>query len=139
MGTKLKIKDIEGDSDAITELFKASDCQLSDYLELDNRHNISFGSLLVCITLFTISSITLWLIPDNGLKIWKVLFIFNLVSLGASIIAIQKFFKEKFITVIAITVGIVIVSLSINLITPKEAVQKIDDTLNRTNFIRNVK
>lgn len=56
MGEKIKIKDIEGDSEEVIRLFSSSDCSLSEYLNANKPIKIPLIAIGILVVVFLLST-----------------------------------------------------------------------------------
>ena len=108
MVEKIKIKDIEGPPDAITNLFKASDCSLGEYLNANKKPKIDYCVLIVTIILFLVFLSILWSLPSTFIHLcWE----------------------NVLVTIIGWITSICLFLIAVGVMTPEEAGQKITDTI----------
>lgn len=137
MSSSIKLFDlggtiIEGDSEELTKLFKANNCNLSDYLT-PSKGTPKGGKLAPVIvfgSLFVINSIFLCLWPkDNEVKI--ILSIVLLALYGVLLVCV--FLRWKWpATIIVAFIGVFFLLLSYGAITFQDAAEGIKETIDKT-------
>jgi hypothetical protein len=100
MGEKIKIKEIEGDSEALASLFSTSDCSLSEYLNVKKKPKLNCRTFIGTVVLFLIVLIALWVIPLNCIVWKKILTIVSFTLAICNIMFIQLYWKNTIVTVI---------------------------------------
>lgn len=122
----IKIKDVEGDAEAIHNLFKDSGFDWNKYLITENeKPKVHIGWLGLSIALFFIMACSIWNELLSGG--WaKVTILGTLVMLAVVVSIIQLNYNNWQISAIAGVAGIFIISIALNIYTPQEAVKKIE-------------
>lgn len=129
MGEKIKIKEIEGDSDALATFFESSDCSLGEYLNANKRPRIKLSILIMTTLAFVIISCLLWSLPVHHIICRKIFTIINFALFGATTIFLHLYWRNYFVTCIGAIIGICLFGISIDAITPQEAAQTVNDRL----------
>jgi hypothetical protein len=127
MGEKIKIKEIEGDSDALASFFAASDCSLGEYLNANKKPKIDRRTFIWTIVLFLIILIVLWSIPSSYIVCKKALTLISLALAGCSIIFIHLYWRTTIVTIIGSLIAISLFMVAIDAMTPEEVGHKIND------------
>lgn len=129
MGEKIKIKEIEGDSDALASFFASSDCSLGEYLNANKKPNIDWRILAGTVFVFLIVLSVLWTIPSENIVCKKTLTIFSLALVGCTTVFIHLFWRNIIVTFIGGLISICLFMVAIDAITPEEAGHKINDSV----------
>lgn len=129
MGERIKIKDIEGDADVLASLFASSDCSLGKYLNADKNHKIGLGVFIGFIVFSLLLLVLLWIIPATMVIMNKILIILSLASICGVVIAIHLYWEETFVTFIGLAFFVCLFLISIGAITPEEAGERINDSI----------
>lgn len=121
MGEKIRLKDLEGDSDEIAKIFNSSGCSLSDYLNISRTVDIKDWHYWGAIVGFFIASLLVWTVPME-FQIWrKLLVIVQLIVMAVCVGLTHMRYKAKLITAISIFFGALIVLITLNVLTPQQA------------------
>ena len=134
MGEKIKIRDIEGDSDALASFFKSSDCSLAEYLNIKKKPKIKLYGLGISILVFVVISCVLWSLPAE-VMIWrKTLTIINFVSYAGAVICLHLYVRNVWLTMIGVVIGLCVLGMSTNVMTTQDAVKKVEHTIERLDY-----
>ena len=128
MGEKLKIKDIEGDSEALTTFFASTDCSLAEYLNARKKPQIKVTVLACTVILYLIFTSLNWCIPDDYIVFKRILTVTGFALFGACSIFIHLYWNENIVTAIGIGVGIVLFALSLGVMSPDEGNRSVNYT-----------
>lgn len=120
MGEKIKIKDIEGDSDALISVFQATDCNLNKYLNPEHRYEIPFWVLILVFCLFVIISCVLLFTTEDCIPLRNILSIICLSLAGCTSVVVHIYWRNKTATTIATIFLISVFFLAIGATTPNE-------------------
>lgn len=123
MGEKIRIKDIEGDSDALKTLFESLDCSLADYLSAPRKSkndNLILSSFAI---LYIILLCILWNIPatDDAIVLRNCLIIISFAFAGCVTIYSYLYWKNIVATIICALFVIFLYKMAIGSTTPAEA------------------
>lgn len=123
MGEKIRLKDLEGDSEEITKVFNNAGCSLSDYLNISKRVDIKDGHYFCAILGFVLVSILTWTAPLEYLVVRKVLWIMQLAVMAVTVALTHMKFKAKTITGIALFFCAIIMLVTMDVLSPQDAGQ----------------
>lgn len=129
MGEKIKIKEIEGDSDALASFFAASDCSLGEYLNANKRPKIDYRLLIGEVILFLVFLSILWSIPSSNIVCKKICTIVSLALVGCTAIFIHLYWRNTLVTIIGGLISVCLFMVAIDAMTPEEAGRKINDSI----------
>lgn len=129
MGEKIKIKDIEGDSDALASLFAASDCSLGEYLNANKKPKIDYRIFIGTVIIFIIFLSILWVIPSTNEICKKIFTILSLALAGCTTIFIHLYWRNIVATIIGGIISVCLFMVAIDAMTPKEAGQTISNSI----------
>lgn len=121
MGEKIRLKDLEDDSDAIAKIFNSSGCSLSDYLNISKKVDIKDWHYWSAVIGFVIVSILVWTAPLEYLVWRKILLVVQIATMALCICLTHMRFKAKIITAIATFFGAIIILITLDVFTPQEA------------------
>ena len=129
MGEKIKIKDVEGDSDALASLFAASDCSLGEYLNASKKRKIKPYILIGTFVIFLICLCILWSISSDNIVCKKIFTIIDLALGGCTTIFIHLYWRNITTTIIGGVVSTCLFLVAVDAITPKDAGQTIKNSI----------
>ena len=125
---KIKIKDIEGDDKALTDLFASSDCSLAEYLNVKPVKEYPLTALIIVISLFSVCSCLLFIgLFESQSAIERVFIILEFLLLGFSILSVHLYWKNTGATIITTIVSLCIMAVSLGIWTPEEAFEKMEN------------
>ena len=84
--SKIKIKDIEGETDELVKIFSNSDCSLADYLNANKKPQINGVLFLVFVIIYIILACVLFCLPPKHELIINVLKILSFPFAGITIL-----------------------------------------------------
>lgn len=125
---KIKIKDIEGDANEITNLFKDLGCDINSYLNTSpTKDKIpNYWLIILGVTLFILSC-CVWC--DLFSPAWTKVSILGLFLLLGLIVFIVHYTYEKWpITLIPSITGLCLILVSLNVYTPQELAKRLEET-----------
>lgn len=125
MGEKIRLKELEGDSDEIAKILNNSGCSLSDYLNISRQVDIKNLHYWGCLIGFVIVSILVWTAPLEYLIWRKVLYILQLAIMALCVCLTHMRFKAKMITMIAFVFGTLIMLVTLDVFSPQDAGKEI--------------
>lgn len=129
MAKKIKIKDVEGDSEELAKFFAAADCRLQDYLDVKENPKVKGWMVIVAGVLFLILSILIWVLPPEYTIIIKVLTLTDLFTLIVETVLIQLYWDKGLVTVIFAIGAILVMLVAENVLTPQEALEQAEQKL----------
>ena len=94
MGEKIKIKDIEGDSEEVIRLFSSSDCSLSEYLNANKPIKIPLIAIGILVVVFFIINCVLWILPMEYEATRKILILASFLLGGIGTIMVHMNWKK---------------------------------------------
>lgn len=123
MGEKIRIKDIEGDSDALKTLFESLDCSLADYLNVPRRSKKDNWILPISAIFYIVFLCVLWNIPatNDAIIFRNCLAIISFTFAGCVIIYSYLCWKNIVATIICALFVIFLYKMAIGSTTPEEA------------------
>lgn len=128
---KIKIKDIEGDADALVAIFSNSDCSLADYLNANKGPKIKVGILVTTASAFFIFATILFCLPAEYIILSKVLTMFTFALAGTTILFAHLYWKNVLATIIVTVVAICLYLVSIGSMSPAEAGNKVNERIEK--------
>jgi hypothetical protein len=134
MKGKIKIRDIEGDVQQISDLCRNSGFDLNSYLNNKPRKEIiSKVWLGILISIFFVLACTVWIGAFNP-ELTKIAVLALFLILGAVVFIFYHNHENWVTTLIAGLTGLSLILLCLNVYTPKELAKKIEDqSINRLN------
>ena len=125
MGKKIKIKDLECDSEALDNLLKMSNVSIADYLNIYKNPQIDIIILLIIIAISVIIVSALWIIPYEHVNIRKVLILLSILFLGCCVVCVHLIWRSRMVTAISFLIVFCLFLVSIDAITPADAANRI--------------
>lgn len=129
MGKKIRIGDIEGDSDALTSFFATSDCSLGEYLNANKRPKMDCRLLIGEVILFLIFLSILWSTPSSSIVCKKICILVSLALVGCTPMFIHLYWRNRTVTIIGAVTSFVLFMVALDAMTPEEAGRKINDSI----------
>lgn len=133
MGEKIKIKDIEGDSEEVIRLFSSSDCSLSEYLNANKPIKIPLIAIGILVVVFFIINYVLWILPMEYEATRKILILASFLLGGIGTIMVHMNWKNFVITFVTAITALLVLTISMNIYTPEEAAKKVEKGVNMLN------
>lgn len=127
--SKIKIKDIEGETDELVKIFSNSDCSLADYLNANKKPQINGVLFLVFVIIYIILACVLFCLPPKHELIINVLKILSFPFAGITILFTHLYWRNITATVIAGLVSMCFYLVSIGTMSPEEAGLKINQKI----------
>lgn len=121
MGEKIRLKDLEGDSDELAKVFNSAGCSLSDYLNISKKVDIKDWHYWGTVVGFVLVSILVWTAPMEYMVWRKLLVIMQLAVMAICICLTHMRYKAKMITAIVTFFGTMILLITLDIITPQQA------------------
>lgn len=124
----MKIGLFEGTPDELRDACENHGFKSSDFLTTPGRFQPKIWALILLVILFAAISIILWTseLPSN---LNKALIIFNLILIVIIAIIVHLRFEKGFITTITFLGGLIILSVCLDYVTPKDAINEIKETI----------
>jgi energy-coupling factor transporter transmembrane protein EcfT len=122
----MKIKDIEGTPEEIGKLCSEHDFSLNDYLH-DKSNFKKWVVPTLSVVFFVICSI-LWTVQIPEV-LQRILFLFSLLLLGWLIAILQLKYGNTYVSFFATLFGLIMLSVSLNILTPKDAIKTLREKL----------
>lgn len=126
MGERIKIKDIEGDSEDIRDLFLSNNCNLAEYLEIPNHISFNLRWLIGCVCLYIVVLCILWNIPSDYIICYKILMLLSIALAVLSVVLVHAKYKNYALSFIAIIGVLILYLIAANIYTPEEVAKKIE-------------
>lgn len=123
----MKVKEIEGTPEEIGKICVEQNFSLHDYLH--DKPKISNWVFFTICFLFLVSCCTLWTVNLTE-TVQRIIFLSNLLLLGTLSVVLHLKYGKWIVTIIAGFFGLTMLSVSINLLTPKEAINTIQEKIN---------
>jgi chromate transport protein ChrA len=123
----MKIKDIEGTPEEIGKICIEQNFSLNEYLH-DKTKISNLFFLIVSITFLILCSV-LWTIKLSE-TLQRILFLCSLLMIAILSVALHLKFKKLTVTITAGFFGILMLSVSLNILTPKEAINTLKERYN---------
>ncbi len=124
----MKLGSFEGTTDELQDVCENHGFNASDFLNTPTRYQPKVWALILFVILFTISNIILWTIELS--TNWdKIFIISNLILTIIIAVAVHLRFEKWPITVITFLGGLIILSVSLGYVTPKEAIDEMKEKL----------
>ena len=98
---RLKIKDIEGETEELTKFFADSNCSLEEYLNPNKTPKINVAVLIVTMVVYVIFACVLFCLPKEHIIMTKVLTIICFMLAGLSVIFTHLYWRNTTATIIA--------------------------------------
>lgn len=133
MGEKIKIKDIEGDSEEVIRLFSSSDCSLSEYLNANKPIKIPLIAIGILVVVVFIINCVLWILPMEYEATRKILILASFLLGGIGTIMAHMNWKNFVITFVTAITALLVLTISMNIYTPEEAAKKVEKGVNMLN------
>lgn len=126
---ELIVKDIKGDVNDISQLFKNTGVNLDDYLLDNNNKRVNIPAWLIWgdLMLLFCSCCIVYIEIFNG-KILQVIQLLSFLLLVILVFCIHCKYNRIGTTVIAIIGGIILMLISFKVLSPQEAIQTARDT-----------
>ncbi len=128
----MKVKEIEGTPEEIGKICEEQNFSLHDYLH--DKPKISNWVFFTIGFLFLVSCCILWTVTLTE-TVQRIIFLSNLSLLGTLTVILHLKYGKWIVTVIAGFFGLIMLSVSLNILTPEEAINTIKEKLiqNRSN------
>jgi len=124
----MKIGSFEGTPDELKDVCENHGFTSSDFLTTPARFQPKLWALIVFVVLFTVLSIVLWTgeLSSN----WnKALIIINLILIIIIAILVHLRFDKWLVSVITFLGGLIVLSVSLDYVTPKDAIEEMKETI----------
>jgi hypothetical protein len=122
----MKLKEIEGTPEEIGKICTEQNFSLNDYLH--DKPKIPIWVILTFPVLFLVGCCILW-VSDLSETFQRILFLLNIMFLGVSSISIHLKYKQWTVSFITAFIGLIMLSVSLNLLTPEEAIKTFKEKL----------
>lgn len=123
---KIKVKDIEGDSEQIKNLFKDSGFDLNSYLNVRPLLKIHIAYVIISSVLFFSLTCLIWINVFNA--DWtKIATLGSILLLGVTLILVHYKYAMPSITWISFGIGLCLILLALNVYTPKELMKRLEE------------
>lgn len=126
---RLKIKDIEGETEELTKFFADSNCSLEEYLNPNKTPKINVAVLIVTVVVYAILACVLFCLPKEHVIMTKVLTIICFMLAGVSVIFTHLYWRNTTATIIAGAVFFGLYLVAIEVISPAEAGLNVKDKI----------
>ncbi|MBR5327101.1 MAG: hypothetical protein IKV31_01030 [Paludibacteraceae bacterium] len=126
---RLKIKDIEGETEELTKFFADSNCSLEEYLNPNKTPKINVAVLIVTMVVYVIFACVLFCLPKEHIIMTKVLTIICFMLAGLSVIFTHLYWRNTTATIIAGAVFFLLYLVAIEVISPAEAGLNVKDKI----------
>jgi succinate-acetate transporter protein len=124
----MKIGSFEGTTEEYKDVCENHGFTSSDFLTTPARFQPKVWALIVFVILFTILSILLWTC-DLSSNWNKSLIIINLILIIIIAIVVHLRFDKWLISVITFLGGLIVLSVSLDYVTPKDAINEMKETI----------
>ena len=122
----MKFGNFEGTPQELKDVCENHGFDPSTFLNTPPRFKPKLWFLVSVVILFTMVSVLIWVLPLS--ESWlKALTIINLTLTIVSAVVIQLKFNNAWITGISFFGGLLIIAVSLNYITPKEAIKELKE------------
>ena len=128
MAKNVKIKDIEGDVDAINTLFQQNSCDLATYIGAQKATPKKAGVYTIIFTfLFLIVASLVWIdvLPSPAGKV-LIITLFAIPFIIA--IFVQLIYRNWITTLLTIIGALAIILITLGVYTPQQVAQKLEET-----------
>lgn len=129
MGERIKIKEMEGDSDALKKIFEDSDCSLAEYLNIPKKSKIYYWILFISFVLFVISLCFLWNMPKEYVVYRKILELISFIFIGCVAIFVHLCWKNFVVTSLSVLFAVFSFLIALDAISPERAAKEIGDRI----------
>jgi hypothetical protein len=134
MGEKIKIRDIEGDSEEVIRLFNSADCSLSEYLSAHKPTKIPFKAICGVVFVFFLLNCALWILSNDYPSVRKVLILASFILGGGGTIMSHMNWKNPVVTTITAITALLVICVSMDVYTPEQAVKKVEQGVQTIKF-----
>lgn len=121
----MKFKEFEGTPEEIGKLCEEQNFNLTEYLR---NSNVKTWVFAIVIAAFLIVCCVLWTVDMSDI-FQQIMFLFALLLLGATAVVVHLKYQLWMVTMITGIVGLVMLSVAMNILTPKEAIRALDNKL----------
>lgn len=127
---KIKIKDIEGSKDVVLDFIKESGTDIPSLLSVEKEVKIPFLCIVILSIIFVTMVIMLAIIPFSEL-VFKALSLLS-IAIGVVLVSIVYMaYKSKTLAGIVAFGEVILLSISLGVYSPKEAVEKIGNKIEK--------
>jgi|GEM_PF-1268190 len=124
----MKLGSFEGTPEELKDVCENHGFDASDFLNSPTRFQPKMWIIYLAILIFSILSVCIWTIEISS-TLLKVLIILNLVIVIFITALVHLRFEKWFITVLSFLGGLIILSVSLGYVTPKDAINELKNTV----------
>jgi len=125
----MKFGTFEGTPAELNDVCENHGFKPDDFLNTPTRFQPKIWALICFIVVFAVISVLLWTIVDMSQGIYKTLIIINLILTIIITIIVQLRFDKWIVTVVTFLGSLIILSVSLDYVTPKDAIDEMKDTI----------
>jgi hypothetical protein len=122
----MKVKEIEGTPEEIGKICHEQNFSLNDYLH--DKPKVSNWTFIAIGVFFLVFCCILWTVTLIE-TVQRIFFLSNLMLLGILTVILHLKYEKWIVTIIAGFFGLMMLSVSLNILTPKEAINTIQEKI----------
>lgn len=125
----MKFGNFEGSPAELNDICQNLGFKPDDFLNTPSRFQPKIWALILFAALFALISIVLWTVVDKTTDFYKAMIILNLIFTIILTILVHLRFDKWVITIVAFLGSLIILSVSLDYLTPKDAIEEMKDTI----------